>query len=84
MVLENWKAVCTHLCIPKWKISESEQNNVGDVSQAFFNALLWWREGNCRDQCRPPTWQVLLGSIREAGFPDIAETIQKNVTLGVL
>ena len=84
MVLENWKAVCTHLCIPSSKISESEQNNVGDVSQAFFNALLWWREGNCRGQCRPPTWRVLLGSIREAGFPDTAETIQKSVTLGEL
>ena len=84
MVLKSWKAVCTHLCIPKWKISESEQNDVVDVSQAFFDALLWWREGNCRGQHRPPTWRVLLGSIREAGFPDTAETIQKNFTLGVL
>ena len=84
MVLKNWKAVCIDLCIPTSKISESEQDNGGNVSQAFFDALLWWREGNCRDQQRPPTWQVLLDSIREAGFPDTAETIQKNITLGVL
>ena len=84
MVLKSWKAVCIDLCIPSSKISESEQNNNGDVSQAFFNALLWWREGNCRGQHRPPTWQVLLESIREAGFPDTAETIQMSVTLDKL
>ena len=84
MVLQRWKEICTHLCIPACKISESEQNNVGDVSQACFAAMLWWREGNCRKRDSPPTWKVLLAAMREAGFPDIADTVQENIILSVL
>ena len=84
MVLQRWKEICTNLCIPACKISESEQNNVDNASQACFTAMLWWQEGNCREKGRPPTWRVLLDAMREAGFPDTADSVQGKITSGVL
>ena len=82
--ITDWKSVCTYLRIPVWKISESELNNVDNASQACFAAMLWWREGNCREKDRPPTWWVLLNAMREAGFPDTADSVQGKITSGVL
>ena len=84
MVLERWRDVCINLNIPAWKTSEFEQNNVDNVKHAFFASMLWWLEGNCREKNRPPTWRVLLDAIREAEFPDTANTVQDKITLGGL
>ena len=84
MVMNGWRDVCIHLCIPTSKISESEQDHVGNVKQACFAAMLWWLEGNCREKSRPPTWRVLLDAMKEAGFPDKAKEVEDNIILGVL
>ena len=83
MVLKDWKAVCIYLRIPSWKISESQQNIGNNVMQAFFDTLIWWLSGNCRKQERPPTWRVLCNAMREAGYPDDAETVEEKFA-GVL
>ena len=84
MVMNGWRDVCINLCIPKSKISESEQNHAIDNKQACFTAMLWWLEGNCREKNRPPTWRVLLDVMKEAGFPDKANEVEENIILGVL
>ena len=83
LVLNSWRDVCIHLCIPTSKISESEQNYVGNVKLACFAAMLWWLEGNCRWKNRPPTWRVLLDGMKEAGFPDKAKKVEDNIILGM-
>ena len=57
---------------------------MGNVIQACFEAMCWWREGNCKEENSPPTWKVLLDAMRKAGFPDRADTVQEELTLDVL
>ena len=68
---KEWKSVCTYLGIPSHEIDTASQDNMGNVKVAFFNLLVWWRNGNVSE--KPATWSVLKKALKEAGRPDIAK-----------
>lgn len=75
-ILPRWEDVCVFLDIPHQTIYESKQNNINNVNQACFSALLWWRNGNCQSEA---TWRVLLEAMRDADCLAEADNVEEKV-----
>lgn len=75
-ILPRWEDVCVFLDIPHQTIYEAKQNNINNVNQACFSALLWWRNGNCP---RETTWRELLDAMREADCTSQADEVEERV-----
>lgn len=75
-ILPRWEDVCVFLDIPHQTIYESKQNNINNVNQACFSALLWWRNGNCQQEA---TWRALLEAMREADCSAEADDVEGKV-----
>ena len=56
------------------KRSECKQNNPGNIKQACFDALLWWRQN-----AESTTWAALLEAMRSGGFKDPAAKVEANL-----
>lgn len=65
-----------YLDIPSQAIYEAKQNNINNVNQACFAALLWWRNGNSQ---REVTWRALLEAMREADCIIQADEVEEKV-----
>ena len=76
-ILPHWEDVCIYLGVSSQTIYESKQNNINNVNQACFSALLWWRNGNC--QQRDSTWRVLLEAMRDADCTREADEVEEKV-----
>ena len=75
-ILPRWEDVCVYLDIPSQAIYEAKQNNINNVNQACFAALLWWRNGNSQ---REVTWRALLEAMREADCIIQADEVEEKV-----
>jgi hypothetical protein len=70
----KWKAVLVYLEIKKNKIDSILQTAFGNVENACFDGLVYWRNGNAS---KPVTWRTLFQSLREAGLEEETEGLKK-------
>ena len=77
----NWKRVCTYLGIERQRVQCSLSNNHNDVAEAFFDNLVFWRNGNTDE---PITWEWLLEALKEAEERQLAKDLKSKLLDGCL
>jgi V8-like Glu-specific endopeptidase len=71
----KWKAVLVNLEIKKNKIDSILQTTFGDVENACFEGLVYWRSGNAS---QPVTWKTLFESLRKSGLEEETKELKKT------
>ena len=56
-------------------------NNPNKVTEAFFDSLVFWRNGNTDE---PITWERLLGALEEAEERQLAKDLKSKLLDGCL
>ena len=74
----KWKAVLVYLEIKKNKIDSILPTVFGNVENAFFDGLVYWRSGNAS---KPVTWRTLFQSLRKAGLEEETEGLRKTFNM---
>ena len=74
----KWKAVLVNLEIKKNKIDSILLNAFGNVENACFDGLVYWRSGNAS---QPVTWRTLFKSLRKAGLEEETEGLRKTFNM---
>ena len=74
----KWKAVLVNLEIKKNKIDSILQTTFGDVENACFDGLVYWRSGNAS---QPVTWRTLFQSLRKAGLKEETKELKKTFNM---
>ena len=74
--------MCTYLGVPHAKVVEIVRNNPNDVTEACFEAILYWREGG--NDKYPSTWKVLFEALRDADFSGLEKELKGKLEAGSL
>ena len=77
----EWKAVCTLLGINKPTVQRFQEENPNSISEAFFECLCYWLEGNTDEQI---TWNTLLNALEDAELKQLAEELKRKLLEGSL
>lgn len=62
-------------------IQSFSYNNPNKVTDAFFDSLVFWRNGNTDEAA---TWKTLLEALREAQEIKLAEDLKSKILEGCL
>lgn len=79
--IDKWKQVCTHLGIESPRVTGFERSHPNDTSQAFFQSLAFWLQGNAEG---PITWKTLLEALEDAEKKQLAEDLKHKLFEGSL
>ena len=74
---KSWMALLSYLGVPANVIDREVIDNRGNVKEAFFRSLLWWRRGNSENH--PSTWEELLVALKYAEFKDLADELRQRL-----
>ena len=77
----EWRAVCTYLGIDKPTVQRFQGENPNNISEAFFDCLRYWLDGNTGEQI---TWNTLLNALEDAELKQLAEELKRKLLEGSL
>ena len=76
--------MCTYLGVLHEDMKSAERDNPHDNKQAIFECLMLWHKGNYSHQGLRPTWKVLLETLEEADYKELAKELREHLNSGQL